>query len=141
MPATYSIAIVQSGGIPVILPPDDRMPDVIHALDGLVISGGPDIDPSMYGAELDPNTLDTYPLQDQREKMLIEAAIETDLPILGICRGMQMMCVVEGVTCINIYPTPVAMNHMARGMGEFLTITLNWSLGLLSTRNWDPKFQ
>ena len=96
MPATYSIAIVQSGGIPVILPPDDRMPDVIHALDGLVISGGPDIDPSMYGAELDPNTLDTYPLQDQREKLLIEAAIETDLPILGICRGMQMMCVVEG---------------------------------------------
>ena len=43
MPATYSIAIVQSGGIPVILPPDDSMPDVIHALDGLVISGGPDL--------------------------------------------------------------------------------------------------
>ena len=43
------------------------------------------------------------------------------------------MCVVEGVTCINIYPTPVAMNHMAHGMEEFLTIMLNWSSGLLSS--------
>ena len=50
VPSTYATAIIESGGIPVILPPEDGVPDVIRALDGLVISGGPDIDPSSYGA-------------------------------------------------------------------------------------------
>ena len=50
----------------------------------------------MYGADLDPDTLDTYPKQDLREIALIKASIEADLPVLGICRGMQIMCVAEG---------------------------------------------
>ena len=54
VPSTYATAIIESGGIPVILPPEDGVPDVIRALDGLVISGGPDIDPSHMGLNLIP---------------------------------------------------------------------------------------
>jgi putative glutamine amidotransferase len=96
IPSTYALAVIDGGGIPVILPPEDDSVDIISAIDGLVISGGPDIDPSMYGADLDPDTLDTYPKQDRREIGLIKASIEADLPVLGICRGMQIMCVAEG---------------------------------------------
>ena len=64
IPATYALAVIDGGGIPVILPPEDGATEIISAMDGLVISGGPDIDPSMYGADLDPDTLDTYPKQD-----------------------------------------------------------------------------
>jgi putative glutamine amidotransferase len=96
IPSTYALAVIDGGGIPVILPPEDDSVDIISAIDGLVISGGPDIDPSMYGADLDPDTLDTDPKQDRREIGLIKASIEADLPVLGICRGMQIMCVAEG---------------------------------------------
>ena len=96
IPATYALAVIEGGGVPIIIPPEDDATEVISVIDGLVISGGPDIDPSMYGDDLDPDTLDTYPKQDMREIALIKAAIEADLPTLGICRGMQIMCVAEG---------------------------------------------
>ena len=112
IPATYALAVIDGGGIPVILPPEDGATEIISAMDGLVISGGPDIDPSMYGADLDPDTLDTYPKQDKREIALIKAAIKADLPLLGICRGMQIMCVAEGGSMHQHLPkTPGYESH------------------------------
>ncbi|BCJ54774.1 hypothetical protein Asp14428_62490 [Actinoplanes sp. NBRC 14428] len=78
-----------------LLPPDDLDADVIGVLDGLVLSGGADLDPELYGAEPGPLTV-TRPERDSAEVLLARAALEADLPVLGVCRGMQLLAVAAG---------------------------------------------
>jgi len=93
---TYVEAVTASGARAVILPPDPADGDVVAVLDGLILAGGADIDPARYGAAQHPETAGIRPSRDAGELVLLAAARERDLPILGICRGMQLMAVAAG---------------------------------------------
>tara|TARA_B100001079_G_scaffold239522_1_gene223822 strand:+ start:978 stop:1571 length:594 start_codon:yes stop_codon:yes gene_type:complete len=82
------------GGIPILIPPGSSV-EIIDKIDGLIISGGPDISPEIYGQENGKFTNETYPEQDISEIALIKSAIEKDLPLLCICRGFQLLCAIH----------------------------------------------
>jgi putative glutamine amidotransferase len=100
---TYVQAVNASGGTAVLLTQDDPDPDVISTLDGIVLTGGPDVDPSHYGEAPHERTY-TRPARDAAELVYLRAALDTDLPILGVCRGMQLMTVVYGGRLIQHLP-------------------------------------
>src|SRR5690349_6247034 len=85
VPHDYVAAVTEAGGRAVLLPPDDLDADVLRVLDGLVLSGGADLSPELYGAEPGPETV-TRPDRDAAEMMLARAALDRDLPVLGVCR-------------------------------------------------------
>ncbi|GIF18519.1 putative glutamine amidotransferase [Actinoplanes tereljensis] len=95
IPNDYVAAVEQAGGRAVIIPPDDRDPDVLRVLDGLLLAGGPDVEPARYGAAPEPLT-ESRPERDAGEFLLVQRALATDLPILGVCRGMQVLAVAAG---------------------------------------------
>jgi putative glutamine amidotransferase len=97
VPHDYVAAVTQAGGRAVLLPPDDLDTDVLRILDGLVLSGGADLGPELYGAEAAPQTV-TRPERDAAELLLARAALTRDLPVLGVCRGMQLLTVAAGGT-------------------------------------------
>jgi putative glutamine amidotransferase len=101
-PRTYSLAVQRAGGVALILPPDDSVaeaPDeLLDLLDGLILAGGSDIDPASYGAKPHPETKNTWPERDRFEIALGTRALERDMPVLGICRGMEMLNVIQGGT-------------------------------------------
>lgn len=95
----YADAVVAVGGLPVLLPPVEvpgAADEVVARLDALVISGGADVDPARYGAEAHPRTAGTRPDRDAWELALLDAAAVLALPVLGVCRGMQVMAVQAG---------------------------------------------
>ena len=107
-PRGYVNAVQRAGGIALVLPPDETAvedPDVLlDRVDGLMLAGGADIDPAGYGADPHPQTRDTWPERDRFELALTRRALERDLPILGICRGMQLLNVALGGTLVQHLP-------------------------------------
>ena len=97
VPHDYVAAVTQAGGRAVLIPPDDLDADVLRVLDGLVLGGGADLGPELYGAEPGPRTV-VRPERDAAEMLLVRAALARDLPILGVCRGMQLLTVAAGGT-------------------------------------------
>jgi len=79
-----------------IIPPAGDMSNLLESIDGLIVSGGPDVSPSRYGQEPGPMTKEFYPEQDETEMGLISSALEMDMPILGVCRGMQILSIAHG---------------------------------------------
>jgi putative glutamine amidotransferase len=102
LPTIYADAIVRAGGVPVLLPPatddHDAAAAVVARLDGLVISGGADVDPAQYGADRQERTVVVRPDRDAWELALLDSAAAANLPVLGVCRGMQVMAVAAGGT-------------------------------------------
>lgn len=103
VPTGYYELVQASGGTAVLLPPDEpeAAAEVLSRLDGLVVAGGPDVDPVRYGAPRDPRTGPAATLRDAWELSLISAALASGTPLLGICRGMQALNVVLGGTLIQ----------------------------------------
>jgi putative glutamine amidotransferase len=97
---SYVRAVQRLGGITILLPVDPRHPLdwLLDLIDGLLVIGGADVDPSVYGAERDPATEANYPDRDRFEIDLIHGALERAIPILGICRGMHILNVALGGT-------------------------------------------
>ncbi|MEV7622933.1 gamma-glutamyl-gamma-aminobutyrate hydrolase family protein [Actinoplanes sp. NPDC089786] len=95
LPMTYVKAVHATGGRAVLITPDDPGTDVLDSLDGIMFSGGGDIDPAHWNEELHP-AADIDEARDTSELMLMKAALDRDLPILGVCRGLQVMAVASG---------------------------------------------
>ncbi|MBB2942262.1 putative glutamine amidotransferase [Actinoplanes lutulentus] len=95
VPHDYVEAVTLAGGRAILLPPDDRDADVLRALDGLVLAGGPDVDPALYGAAPHPAT-EFRAERDAGEMLLLRAALDAGLPLLAVCRGMQLLAVAAG---------------------------------------------
>ncbi|WP_405055859.1 gamma-glutamyl-gamma-aminobutyrate hydrolase family protein [Kribbella sp. NBC_01505] len=108
LPRVYLDAVANAGGVPLLLPPVGTDPTVLDILDGLIIAGGCDVDPASYDAAPHPETTDTRPGRDTHETILIRAALERELPLLAICRGLQMLNVALGGTLNQHLPDVVA---------------------------------
>jgi putative glutamine amidotransferase len=105
LPRTYLDVVVRAGGTPLLLPPLPEVdPSVLDVLDGLVLSGGGDVDPASYGAVPHPRTGGTSAVRDDAEQTLLRAALDRDVPVLGVCRGMQVLNVALGGTLTQHLP-------------------------------------
>jgi putative glutamine amidotransferase len=119
----YVEAVQRAGGIAIMLPPDAELasdPDeLLEVLDGLILAGGRDVDPAAYGAEPHPATDPPRAERDAFEIALARRAMERDLPLLGICRGMQVMNVARGGTLVQDLPEHVGDERHRRTLGTF----------------------
>lgn len=122
LPSAYAQAIEAAGGVPVLLPPslpyDESARAVVARLDGLVISGGADVQPGRYGAEPGERTTSWREDRDAWELALLDAAT-ADLPVLGVCRGMQVMAVHAGGTLDQHVPDLVGHEGHSPGGDVF----------------------
>ena len=123
LPSSYADAIVRAGGVPVLLPPATDDPDaaaaVVERLDGLVISGGADVDPAQYGEQPHDRTGTVRPDRDAWELALLTSAAAANLPTLGVCRGMQVMAVAAGGTLEQHTPDVVGHDGHNPSPGAF----------------------
>ena len=134
VPAGYLGAVQRAGGLAVLLPPDPeatREPDpVLDLLDGLILAGGVDVDPATYGESALPTTDPPNTERDAFELALARRALERDLPLLGICRGMQVMNVAAGGTLHQHVDNPI---HR-RTLGQFVDHEVRLEDGSLAAR-------
>ena len=123
LPRNYVEEVNRAGGLAVLLPPDPQLVDqpeeAIELLDGLLLAGGADIDPASYGQASHAETQDSVPERDAFEIALTRAAIERDLPLLGICRGMQLINVALGGTLNQHLPEHLGHEEHRRVIGTF----------------------
>jgi anthranilate synthase component 2/putative glutamine amidotransferase len=96
VPAAYTASVTRAGGLPVPIPPLDGSTELLDLLDGLVFTGGSDLNPAMYGQEPHPESVGFHDERDRAELALIREALQRDMPVLGICRGMQLLNVALG---------------------------------------------
>jgi putative glutamine amidotransferase len=123
LPRSYISAIQRAGGLAVMLPPDpvacEDPGQMLDLIDGLILAGGADIDPASYGEAAHPNTTGTVPERDQFELALSRGAIDRDMPVLGICRGMQLLNVACGGTLVQHLPERFGHHEHRRVVGSF----------------------
>ena len=132
LPYGYVAAVQQSGGRALLLPPsEDAAPETVAALDGIIFSGGPDLNPALYGAEPEPDIIATRSERDSSEVVLMRAALESGMPLLGICRGMQLLNVVLGGDLDPDLPGTLHLEQPGQLAEHDVTITPNCALGRL----------
>ena len=118
---SYVEAVQRAGGVAVMFPPDpDVDPDqLLDLVDGLILAGGRDIDPAAYGSDPHPDTDHPRTERDEFEIALARRAMERDMPLLGICRGMQLMNIACGGTLVQDLPEHVGHEDHRRRVGTF----------------------
>src|SRR2546421_1984376 len=120
VPAQYVEAVERAGGRPLLVPPSaEGIEETLDAVDGLIFSGGSDLDPDTYGQEAHPETRGVVPERDRAELALLEAALARDLPVLAICRGSQVLNVARGGDLVQHLPEVVGDEKHKHTPGEF----------------------
>lgn len=137
-PRSYALAVQAAGGMALLLPPDDaaaeRPREMIDLLDGLMLAGGSDIDPATYGAAPHPETKGSRPERDRFELALSHAALERDMPVLGICRGMELLNVACGGTLEQHVPETIGSERHRHTPGSFADHKVRIAGGTLAAR-------
>ncbi|MET8252502.1 gamma-glutamyl-gamma-aminobutyrate hydrolase family protein [Micromonospora sp. NPDC005197] len=133
VPEAYVRAVTAAGGRAVVLPPDDSDGDVLAVLDGLLLAGGADVGPGRYGQQPHPRTEDR-PDRDAGELTLLAAALVADLPVLGVCRGMQLLAVAYGGTLHQHLPDVVGSEAHRPAPGVYGTHPVRFAPGSLAAR-------
>ena len=120
VPLSYVRAVEHAGGRAVILPPsEDGLEETLAAVDGLIFSGGGDLDPSLYGADAHPQTDAPHSSRDQAELGLLQAALQRDMPVLAVCRGSQLLNVARGGDLVQHLPDELGHEHHKHEPGTF----------------------
>ncbi|MGZ8693093.1 MAG: gamma-glutamyl-gamma-aminobutyrate hydrolase family protein [Gaiellaceae bacterium] len=120
IPADYVYAVERAGGRALLVPPsEDGVEETLQALDGLVFSGGSDLDPGLYDQEPHEETLGIHEARDRAELALLEAALERDRPVLAICRGSQVLNVARGGDLVQHLPEVVGDEKHKHTPGTF----------------------
>ena len=120
VPLYYVESVHQAGGRALLVPPsDDAVQETLDVLDGIVFSGGIDIDPAVYGAERHPATDPAQAHRDAGELALLSAALERDIPTLAICRGFQLLNVLRGGDLVQHLPEAVGHEGHRETLGVF----------------------
>jgi putative glutamine amidotransferase len=120
VPLDYVSAVERAGGRPLLVPPSlDGIEETLEVVDGLIFSGGSDVDPATYGAEAHPETNGVRPQRDRAELALLEAALARDLPVLAICRGSQVLNVARGGDLVQHLPDVVGDEKHKHTPGAF----------------------
>lgn len=107
LPRTYPDAVIAAGGLPVLLPPRVEAAAAVERLDAVVLSGGPDVDPARYAAVPGPHTQAPRVERDTAELAVLHRALELGLPVLAVCRGLQVLNVGLGGTLVQHVPDVV----------------------------------
>ncbi|MDT7545810.1 MAG: putative glutamine amidotransferase [Actinomycetota bacterium] len=119
LPASYPDAVFEAGGEPVLLPTGAGSAAVVTRLDGLVLAGGADVDPALYDETPGAHTTILRPDRDATELAGLEAALARDLPVLAICRGMQLLNVALGGDLVQHLPELPDTDCHDPGPGSF----------------------
>jgi gamma-glutamyl-gamma-aminobutyrate hydrolase PuuD len=120
IPAAYVRAVEAAGGRPLLVPPSvDGIEETLDRLDGLLFSGGSDLDPELYAQEVHAETNGVVPERDQAEIALLQAALERDMPVLAICRGSQVLNVARGGDLVQHLPDVVGDEKHKHTPGVF----------------------
>jgi putative glutamine amidotransferase len=120
VPLSYVIAVEHAGGRPLVVPPaEEGVSETLSVLDGLILSGGRDLDPGLYGAEPHPETDRAQASRDAAELRLLEAALERDMPVLAVCRGSQVLNVARGGDLVQHLPETVGHERHKHQPGAF----------------------
>ncbi len=122
-PRSYATAVQAAGGIALLLPPgDDAREDpgpVLGRIDALLLAGGSDVDPATYGAEQHPETKGVWPDRDSFEVAITRGALDCGMPVLGICRGMQILNIALGGDLTQHLPDRVGHEDHRHTPGSF----------------------
>jgi putative glutamine amidotransferase len=123
LPAMYFSSVTNTGAVAVLLPPQPAAPGaaerVLDGVDGLIVAGGRDVNPARYGQEPGEHTDQPDLLRDEWETALLESALARDLPLLAICRGLQVLNVLKGGTLHQHLPDVVGHTNYQLGGGQF----------------------
>lgn len=120
IPLAYVRAIEAAGGRALLVPPaEEDVEDTLDLLDGILFSGGSDLDPAVYGQEPHPETAGVRPERDRAELALLAGALERDLPVLAVCRGSQLLNVHRGGDLVQHLPEVVGNERHKHTPGAF----------------------
>jgi putative glutamine amidotransferase len=136
VPAAYVDHVAEAGGSPLLIPPcqggrgpEDGVVEVVAALDGLVLIGGGDVDAARYGQSPDPRSAGISELRDASELALLAEALRTDLPVLAICRGIQLLNVHLGGELVQYLPDVAGSSAHQPAPGTFGEVALTTQPG------------
>jgi len=120
VPADYVRAIERAGGRALLVPPsEEAIDETLDSLDGLIFSGGADLDPGLYGQEPHPETKGVQGERDRAELALLQAALARDMPVLAVCRGSQVLNVALGGDLVQHLPEVVGDEKHKHTPGEY----------------------